>query len=90
MAKKSPWPQRAFVLAFVVLTSLVWCPWAYGFAAGRLFSIPTWAVVAYAVAAALFVLEWVFLFASGLAVSDDELWQIVQELEDMETPTKDD
>jgi hypothetical protein len=47
-------------------------------------------VVAYAVAAVLFVLEWVFLFASGLAVSEKEAWQILQELEDMEAPTKDD
>ena len=72
MSRKSPGPQRAFVLAFVVLTSLVWCPWAYGTATGRVLSIPTWAVVAYAVAAALFALEWVFLFASGLAVNDKD------------------
>ena len=55
---------------------------------GRVLSIPTWAVVAYGVAAALFVLEWVFLFVSGLAVSDDDLSRIVSELEAIDAPTK--
>ena len=86
--RKGTWPERAFVLAFILLTSLVWCPWAYGTATGRVLSIPTWAVVAYGVAAALFVLEWVFLFVSGLAVSDDDLSRIVPELEALDAPTK--
>jgi len=77
---KSPWAKAAFVLAFALLTSLCWCPWAYGTLTGRVLWIPTWAVVAYAVAAALFVLEWVFLFRSGLTVSDEELAGIVSEL----------
>ena len=70
----------AFLLAFAGLTSLCWCPWAYGTLTGRVLWIPTWAVVAYAVAAALFVLEWVFLFCSGLTVSDEELAGILSEL----------
>ena len=86
--KMGAWPKRAFVLAFILLTSLVWCPWAYGTATGRVLSIPTWAVVAYGVAAALFVLEWVFLFVSGLAVRDDDLSRIVSELEALDAPTK--
>jgi len=86
--KMGAWPKRAFVLAFILLTSLVWCPWAYGAATGRTLSIPTWAVVAYGVAAALFALEWVFLFASGLAVTDDDLSRIVSELEALDAPTK--
>ncbi len=87
--KRSPWPQRAFILAFVLLTSLVWCPWAYGTATGRTLSIPTWAVIAYSVAAALFVLEWVFLFVSGLAVSDEALVTTVAELEAVDTTKED-
>jgi hypothetical protein len=70
----------AFGLAFAVLTSLCWCPWAYGTLTGRVLSIPTWAVVAYGVAAVLFVVEWAFLFLSGLAVTDEELPAIVAEL----------
>jgi hypothetical protein len=79
--KKGAWSKRAFVTAFVVLTSLCWCPWAYGTAPGRVLSIPSWAVLAYVVAAALVVLEWVFLFLSGLAVNDEELGAIISELE---------
>jgi len=79
--KKLTWSIRAFVVAFIVLTSLCWCPWAYGTVTGRTFHIPSWAVLAYAFAAALVVLEWVFLFATGLAVSDDQVRAIISELE---------
>jgi len=79
--ERSGWPMRAFVIAFVVLTSLCWCPWAYGTVTGRTLAIPTWAVLAYVFAAALFVLEWIFLFHSGLAVSDEALPGIVADLE---------
>ena len=79
--KKSVWGKRAFIAGFVILTSLCWCPWAYGHITGRTLSIPTWAVWAYVCAAALFVLEWVFLFASGLAVDDEDLPGIISDLE---------
>ncbi len=79
--KKSVWARRAFVVAFLVLTSLCWCPWAYGTVEGRVFAIPFWAVLAYVFAAALFVLEWIFLFLSGLAVSDEDVPKILSDLE---------
>ena len=79
--ERSAWPRRAFVIAFVVLTSLCWCPWAYGTVTGRTLAIPTWAVLAYVFAAGLFLLEWVFLFHSGLAVSDEALPGIIADLE---------
>ncbi|HUS91342.1 MAG TPA: DUF997 domain-containing protein [Phycisphaerae bacterium] len=78
--KRSVWARRAFVLAFALLTSLCWCPWAYGTLTGRVLAIPAWAVVAYAFAVALFVLEWVFLFFTGLAVDDEELPTILSDL----------
>ena len=79
--KKSVWGKRAFIAGFVILTSLCWCPWAYGTLTGETLWIPTWAVWAYVCAAALFVLEWVFLFASGLALSDEDLPGIISDLE---------
>ncbi|MDP6634856.1 MAG: DUF997 domain-containing protein [Phycisphaerae bacterium] len=79
--KKSVWGKRAFIIGFIILTSLCWCPWAYGHITGQTLSIPTWAVGAYICAAALFVLEWVFLFVSGLAVSDEDLPGIISDLE---------
>ena len=78
--KKSVWGKRAFIAGFIVLTSLCWCPWAYGTLTGETFSIPTWAVWAYVCAAALLVLEWVFLFASDLALSDEDLPGIISDL----------
>ncbi len=83
--KKRPGPKRAFVIAFIVLTSLCWCPWAYGTLTGRVLAIPSWAVVAYVCAAGLFALEWVFLFFSGLAVSDEDLAGIISDLEGVDT-----
>ena len=82
--KKRAWSIRAFVLAFLVLTSLCWCPWAYGTATGRTLSIPTWAVLAYVFAAALIVLEWIFLFLTGLAISDEKLEAVLSELKAVE------
>ncbi len=83
--KKNPWMMRAYVIAFVVLTSLCWCPWAYGQLTGRALSIPVWGVLAFVFAAALFVLEWVFLFLSGLAVGDEEMTSIISDLEGVDT-----
>ncbi len=87
--KRSVWVKRAFGIAFLVLTSLCWCPWAYGTAEGRMFGIPTWAVLAYVFAAVLFLLEWVFLFRTGLAVSDEDLPRIVAELEAVQPDNRD-
>jgi len=73
--------KRAFIAGFVILTSLCWCPWAYGHITGRALAIPAWAVGAYICAAALFVLEWIFLFFSGMAVNDEQMKQIISDLE---------
>jgi hypothetical protein len=70
-----------FVVAFLLLTSLCWCPWAYGTVTGRWFSIPAWAVLAYVFAVALFLLEWIFLFLSGLAIDNEELPETLRALE---------
>ena len=79
--KKSVWGKRAFIIGFIILTSLCWCPWAYGHITGRTLAIPTWAIGAYICAAALFVLEWVFLFVSGMAITDEDLPKIISDLE---------
>jgi len=83
--KRNAWSRRAFLVVFLLLTSLCWCPWAYGTVTGRTLSIPLWAVLAYVFAAALFVLEWVFLFLTGLAVDDEELPGILSDLEAVDT-----
>ncbi len=81
--KSGLWLNRAFVLAFLVLTFFTWCPVGYGSygPVGRVFGIPSWAAIALALAAVLFVLEWIYLFFTGLAMTDDELPGILSELE---------
>lgn len=81
--KSGPWLNRAFVLAFLILTFFTWCPVGYGSygPVGRVFGIPSWAAIALALAAVLFVLEWIYLFFTGLAITDEELPLIMSELE---------
>jgi len=85
------WVNRAFVGAFCVLTFLCWCPLGYGAygPVSQVLGIPSWAVMAFAFGAALFVLEWIYLFCTGLAMSDEELPGIIAELEavDVDRPT---
>ncbi len=85
--KTGAWKQRAFVLAFLVLTLLCWCPLGYGSygQVGRYFGIPSWAVLALAAALVLFVLEWIYLFHSQLAINDEELPDIIAQLEAVDT-----
>ena len=80
------WQNRAFALAFLVLTLLCWCPLGYGSygPVPRVFGIPSWAVTALAVGAVLFVVEWIYLFNTGLAMDDEELPGIISQLETLD------
>ena len=85
--KSGTWQNRAFVFAFLVLTLFCWCPLGYG-AYGPVQSfwgVPYWAVLALAFGAALFVLEWVYLFHTQLAISDEELPDMISQLEAVDT-----
>jgi hypothetical protein len=81
--KIATWQKRAFVFAFLVLTLFCWCPVGYGSygQVGRFFGIPSWAVLAFCFAAALFTLEWIYLFWTRMAMNDEELPGIVSQLE---------
>jgi apolipoprotein N-acyltransferase len=78
----SPWVSRIFILAFLVLTFFCWCPLFYGSygPARRIAGVPIWAVVAAVFGAGLFALEWIYLFATRITVSDEDLERIVSEL----------
>ena len=80
--KNSPWVSRIFILAFLVLTFFCWCPVLYSSygPADRIWGVPVWAVIAAAFGVALFVLEWIYLFATRITVTDDELGDIVSQL----------
>ncbi len=94
--KTYTWQNGAFVTAFLVLTLFCWCPLGYGQygPVERFVGIPSWAVLAFAFAVALFVLEWVYLFRTPMAMNDEELPGIVSQLEAVDTekpaPAKED
>ncbi len=85
--KNGTWQNRAFVLAFLVLTLFCWCPLGYGaYGPVRQFlGVPYWAVVALAFGVVLFVLEWIYLFHTQLAMNDEELPDIISQLESVDT-----
>ena len=85
--KRSVWPNRLFVFAFLVLTFFCWCPLLYGSygPTKRILGIPSWAVLAFVFGAVLFALEWVYLFLSRRAMNDEELPEIVSELVRVDT-----
>ncbi len=88
--KKSVWSKRFFVLAFLVLTFFCWCPLFYGSygPTKRILGIPSWAVLAFVFGVVLFVLEWIYLFGTRRAMSDEELGDVISELSsvDAEAP----
>ena len=88
--KSGTWQNRAFVLAFLVLTLFCWCPLGYGTygEVGRLLGVPSWAVTALALGAVLFVLEWIYLFHTRMAMNDEELPAIISQLQavDIDNP----
>ena len=84
--KNGTWQNRAFVFAFLVLTLLCWCPLGYGSygQVPRFLGIPSWAVMAVAFGAVLFVLEWIYLFHTQLAMNDEELPDIISQLQSVD------
>ncbi len=82
-SRRSTWQNRAYIFAFCVLTLLCWSPVGYGTygPAERFLGIPYWAVLALGWAVLLFVLEWVYLFRTSLAMNDEELPEILAQLE---------
>ncbi len=80
--KSSKWTRRIFIFAFLILTFLCWCPILYGSygPADRIMGVPSWAVLAAVFGAVLFVLEWIYLFLTGITKSDEDLPEKVSEL----------
>ena len=81
------WQNRAFVFAFLVLTLFCWCPLGYGSygPVPRVFGIPSWAALALGFGAVLFVLEWIYLFHTKMAMNDEELSDIISQLKSVNT-----
>ena len=89
--KSSAWTRRIFIIAFLVLTFFCWCPLLYGSygPADRILGVPSWAVFATLFGIVLFVLEWIYLFVSGMTMTDEEVPDIVSELTAVNTDESD-
>ena len=74
--------NAVFLIVFLVLTVLCWCPIWYGSygEVGLIMSMPSWAFILLLIGAVLFVMEWGFLFFSDLALYDEDLQPIMDEL----------
>ncbi len=79
------------MLAFLILTFFCWCPILYASygPTERIAGVPVWAILAAAFGAGLFALEWIYLFATRITVTDDELDAIVSELAQVNTDEAD-
>ena len=85
------------ILAFLILTFFCWCPILYASygPAERIWGVPVWALLAASFGITLFALEWIYLFATRITVTDDELGDIVSQLaqvntDDADSPGEDD
>lgn len=71
-----------FLIVFLVLTVFCWCPIGYGSygEVGLIMGMPSWAFIMLMMGAVLFVIEWVYLFWTDLALYDDDLDEILDAL----------
>ncbi|MBA3010235.1 MAG: DUF997 family protein [Proteobacteria bacterium] len=67
-----------FLIVFLVLTVLCWCPIGYGSygEVGLIMGMPSWAFILLLIGAVLFVVEWIYLFCTDLALYDEDLEEI--------------
>ena len=80
--------HQLFSIVFLVLTFFCWCPLGYGQygEVPMILGMPSWAFYLMVIGLVLFVLEWVYLFQSDLALYDDDLDRIIAELEQVGDP----
>jgi hypothetical protein len=75
--------NTSFLILFFVLTVLCWCPIGYGSygEVGLIMGMPSWAFIMLLIGAVLFVIEWIYLFGTDLALYDEDLEEIMDALE---------
>jgi len=81
MKKPNTWLNLLFLVSFAVLTFCVWLPiyGQYGETL-RIFGLPSWVIFALAAGGVLFVMEWIYLFNTNLAVNDEDVEEIIEKL----------
>jgi hypothetical protein len=82
MASKAK-KNTIFLILFFVLTLFFWCPIGYGSygEVGLIMGMPSWAFIMLLIGAVLFVIEWIYLFGTDLALYDEDLEEIMDALE---------
>lgn len=87
-AKANKNKNLGFLMVFVVLTVFCWSPVGYGRygEVGLVLGMPSWAFYLLVIGALLFVLQWIYLFQTDLALYDRDVEVIVETLKktDME------
>jgi uncharacterized membrane protein YdbT with pleckstrin-like domain len=76
-----------YFIAFCILTIFCWCPIGYGTygPVNRIAGMPDWAVITFIVSIVFFILQWIYLFQTDLAIKDDELEGIFHQLSEVNT-----
>ncbi len=72
-----------YLIVFFVLTVFCWCPIGYG-SYGEvplIMGLPSWAFIMLLIGAALFIIEWFYLFKTDLALYDEDLDEIMTALQ---------
>ena len=71
-----------FSSLFLILTVLCWCPIGYGSygEVGLIMGMPSWAFIMLVIGAVLFIIEWIYLFWTDLALYDEDLEDIIDAL----------
>ncbi|MBC2704508.1 DUF997 domain-containing protein [Desulfobacula sp.] len=71
-----------FLSLFLILTVLCWCPIGYGSygEVGLIMGMPSWAFIMLVIGAVLFIIEWIYLFWTDLALYDEDLEEIIDAL----------
>jgi len=85
-AKANKNKNLGFLMVFVALTVFCWSPVGYGRygEVGMIFGMPSWAFYLLVIGALLFVLQWVYLFQTDLALYDRDVEHIVETLKKIE------
>ncbi len=82
VSNKNKQKNTIFLVLFLILTVLCWCPIGYG-SYGEvelIMGMPSWAFTMLIIGAILFVIEWIYLFRTDLALYDENLEEIVEAL----------
>ena len=79
--------KNVYFILFCALTVFCWCPIGYGTygPVDRILGMPDWAVITFIISIVFFILQWIYLFQTDLAIHDDELEDIFHQLSELNT-----